>query len=203
MPSRRYLMDFERHRGVCRGSRRDRSITESHWIFDFSPCLSYAVEQVDWLSDDRNHLVKKMWKFSSRAASFSFLSVAGDEKVFRVWWAWGERRIRKVLIACECIISVLISLYFLFHQDGGGYSEREAPFTAKYSFIRPCPIPGEFQLTFPLGSWTLLQFRCTTNEKKDLWTDGSVTERGKNFKSFECRMQMPRNFFIRWECNWK
>lgn len=48
-------------------------------------------------------------------------------------------------------------------------SEREAPFTAKHSFIRPCPIPGEFQLTFPLGSWTLLQFRRTTNEKRKIY----------------------------------
>lgn len=80
MPSRRYLMDFERRRGVCRGSRRDRSITESHWIFKrflpvFELCRGAGWLIVWWSQPSRKRNVKV---FLSRR--FVFLPLGG--------WRW-------------------------------------------------------------------------------------------------------------------
>lgn len=89
-----YLMSLARRRRVGRFAPwpldNRKPLNNSR---DFSR-MSYAVKQVDWLSDDRTISQKKCESFPLFTSRFpSFWCVADDEKnVFRVWWAGEENK---------------------------------------------------------------------------------------------------------------
>lgn len=142
-----------------------------------------------------------MWKFLRFSLIFLFFpSGRAMMKTFRVWWT-GEKNKKSANCLRMYYFGYQSRLNFLFHREK---SLPQAFLSDRVGFLG-------ISINIPLRS-----LKCSIKVHKleldivpisllsetDLWTDGSVTKRGKNF-NFECKCAFFCSRHSIWQFNWQ